>query len=214
MVKELNTSLRNNESLDLNKSNQNIETVIKENSIPYHLKLTPTLKTNDLFTSSGSLKFNSPYQTNGIDLKTVTTIENTQPPIKTEVPQEVKKEQVKENVIQQKQPTRTNIKISSEEIDTITYLKEKFYSTENIVFAIMLAEEFYNEKNYEESLKWSLSANEIDPKNDKSWFWFAKNKVKLSQREDAIKALKAYLSESNSSRLKTLLKQIETGEDK
>ncbi|DAB32323.1 MAG TPA: hypothetical protein CFH79_04465 [Sulfurospirillum sp. UBA11407] len=164
----------------------------------YYLKIIPTLKNNDLFTSNvASLSLHIPFEKqkavkNQIEEKKSTFIENKQT-----------------STISKKE---ANIDISTSEIDTITYLKDKFYTTENIVFAIMLSEEFYNKKNYEESIKWALTANEIDPKNDKTWYWFARNKVKLGQKDDAIKALKAFLSENSSNRLKTLLKEINNGD--
>ncbi|MCD8544732.1 MAG: M28 family metallopeptidase [Sulfurospirillum cavolei] len=89
--------------------------------------------------------------------------------------------------------TKGVIKIESKEINSISYLKEKFDTTHNIVFALMLAEEYYLSKNYVESNKWALIANNLDAENEKSWIWFAKSKVKLGQKEDAILALKTYL---------------------
>lgn len=104
------------------------------------------------------------------------------------------------------------IKIESQETHSIPQLKEKFEKTQNIVFALMLAEEFYQAKNYKESLKWALMANQSDPENEKSWIWFAKSKVKLGEKEDAITALKAYLKHNKSRAAQTLLNQINLGE--
>lgn len=104
------------------------------------------------------------------------------------------------------------IKIESQEINSISYLKEKFDTTHNIVFALMLAEEYYLSKNYLESNKWALIANNIDADNEKSWIWFAKSKVKLGQKEDAILALKTYLKNTKSQAAQSLLNQITLGE--
>jgi hypothetical protein len=104
------------------------------------------------------------------------------------------------------------IKIESHEINSITYLKEKFDSTHNIVFALMLAEEYYLNKNYNESNKWALIANNLDADNEKSWLWFAKSKVKLGHKEDAILALKTYIKNSKSQAAQSLLNQITLGE--
>lgn len=104
------------------------------------------------------------------------------------------------------------IKIESQEINSISYLKEKFDSTHNIVFALMLAEEYYLSKNYVESNKWALIANNLDAENEKSWIWFAKSKVKLGQKEDAILALKTYLKNTKSQAAQSLLNQITLGE--
>jgi predicted nucleotidyltransferase len=76
----------------------------------------------------------------------------------------------------------------------------------------MLAEEYYTNKNYSESNKWALIANHIDADNEKSWLWFAKSKVKLGQKEDAIVALKAFLKNNKSQAAQTLLNKINLGE--
>jgi len=104
------------------------------------------------------------------------------------------------------------IKIESKEVNSIEYLKNKFEKTSNIIFALMLAEEYYTNKNYSESNKWALIANHIDADNEKSWLWFAKSKVKLGQKEDAIVALKAFLKNNKSQAAQTLLNKINLGE--
>ncbi len=104
------------------------------------------------------------------------------------------------------------IKIESKEVNSIEYLKNKFEKTSNIIFALMLAEEYYTNKNYTESNKWALIANHIDADNEKSWLWFAKSKVKLGQKEDAIVALKAFLKTNKSQAAQTLLNKINLGE--
>lgn len=104
------------------------------------------------------------------------------------------------------------IKIESHEVNSISYLKDKFDTTHNIIFAIMLAEEYYTNKNYSECNKWALIANNIDAENEKSWIWFAKSKVKLGQKNDAILALKTYLKSNKSQSIQSLLNQIMVGE--
>lgn len=107
---------------------------------------------------------------------------------------------------------RGRIRIETQEVNSLVYLKEKFEKTQNIIFALMLAEEYYLTKNYNESSKWALIANGIDSDNEKSWIWFAKSKIKLGQREDASLALKAYLKNNKSKTIESLLSQIAIGE--
>jgi hypothetical protein len=170
----------------------------KENLKPYYFKLVPTDQGSELFSSNGFLKLNLPFKKEEIIIKKIPLIK----PIR-------KIEAAVDKQIITKKP---KISIDMQEVDTISYLKDKYYSTSSIVFALMLAEEYYDAKNYEASLKWSLTANDIDAKNTKSWYWFAKSKLKLNKKEDAIKALKAYLSNSNSKKLSTLLNKIELGD--
>ncbi len=107
---------------------------------------------------------------------------------------------------------KSKITIETQEINSIKYLKEKFEKTHNIIFALMLAEENYLNKNYDESVKWALMANSIDAENEKSWIWFAKSKIKLSKKDDAIAALQAYLKNNKSNAAQSLLNQILVGE--
>lgn len=184
-------------NIDSNESNITKIAILdnkKEIQKSYYFKLQPVDQGNELFSSSSTLIFNSPYTDSIKPIKKVPT-----PPI----------ESVEST---EKTNENTSISIDMKEIDTIAYLKQKYYSTSSIVFALMLCEEYYDNKNYEESLKWALTANDIDSENTKTWFWFAKSKVKLNQKDDAIKALKAYLSNNRSKRLSTLLNKIELGD--
>ncbi|MDD2384661.1 MAG: hypothetical protein PHN18_10765 [Sulfurospirillaceae bacterium] len=107
---------------------------------------------------------------------------------------------------------KSKITIETQEINSIQYLKEKYEKTHNIIFALMLAEEYYLNKNYDESLKWALMANSIDAENEKSWLWFAKSKMKSGKKDDAITALQAYLKNNKSNAAQSLLNQITIGE--
>ncbi len=176
--------------------------VKKDNSKPYHFKIEPTDQGSELFSSNGFLTLNLIYGDN----KQNTLKEN-----KNEVVEPIKDIQsnISKRVVREK---KKSISIDMQEMDTITYLKDKYYSTSSIVFALMLAEKYYYEKKYNNALKWSLISNDIDSQNTKSWYWFAQAKVKLNQKKDAIKALEAYLSNNNSKRLSTLLHKIELGD--
>ena len=203
-IKNKNTIVMPIESNASEKQIIEIEKVIikKDNSKPYHFKLEPTDQGSELFSSNGFLTLNLKYSDKKQDITTKEKYQIVQPirEIQTNISkQEIPKQKVK-------------ISIDMQEIDTIAYLKDKYYSTSSIVFALMLAEEYYYEKKYIDSLKWSLTANDIDSQNAKSWYWFAKSKVKLNQKEDATRALKAYLSNNNSKRLSTLLHKIKLGD--
>ncbi|AFL68520.1 hypothetical protein [Sulfurospirillum barnesii] len=103
------------------------------------------------------------------------------------------------------------IHIETKDVDTIQYLKERFDKTHNVVFALMLCEEYYKNKNYSESNKWALIANNLDAENEKSWIFFAKSKFKLGHKEDAQGALKAYLKNHKSKAAESLLQQMSIG---
>lgn len=118
----------------------------------------------------------------------------------------------KNDTIQKEKYAKPKIHIEMRDIDSTQYLKKKFQKTHDIVFALMLCENYYSKKNYRESLKWSIIANDIDSQSEKSWMWFAKSKYRLNQRNDAIKALKAFLKSKESKSIRMLLKDITNGE--
>jgi len=103
---------------------------------------------------------------------------------------------------------KKSIIITSQIIKPIGSIKKRFFKTNDISLALQISQKFYQEKKYKKALKWSLIANEIDNANEKTWILFAKSKVKLAKKEDAIKALEAYLKDHKSTNVKNLLDDI------
>ncbi len=106
---------------------------------------------------------------------------------------------------------KPKISIEMKDIDSIKYLNDKFKKTHDIVFALMLCESYYKQKDYKNSLKWSIIANDIDSSGERSWIWFAKSKYRLHQKNDAIKALRSFLKSNSSENVKSLLNDIING---
>jgi hypothetical protein len=117
----------------------------------------------------------------------------------------------KNDTIKEEKLTKPKIKIEMHDMDSVRYLKNKYERTHDIIFALMLCEEFYSQKDYVNSLRWSIIANDIDNQSERSWIWFAKSKFKLGKKDDAIKALKAFLRTNQSNAAKLLLESIENG---
>ncbi len=107
---------------------------------------------------------------------------------------------------------KPKIKIISKKVDTITFLKKRFESTNDINYALMLSSAYYEKKNYKKALYWAIKANEIDPSNERSWILFAKAKIKLGKKREAIKALKIYLKNRESRRVFNVLEKIQNGD--
>lgn len=98
--------------------------------------------------------------------------------------------------------------ITSQDGNSLSFIKKKFHATNNALFSIKLAEKFYESKKYEKALKWSLITNEIDSKSEQSWIMFAKIKEKMGRKQDAINALNEYLKHGKSQKARSLLKEI------
>jgi len=93
--------------------------------------------------------------------------------------------------------------------NSISNIKKRFYKTNSFPLAIKISQKLLSKKSYKKALKWAMIANEIDKRSEKSWILFAKAKVKLNQKKDAINALKEYLKTHNSTNVKTLLDDIQ-----
>ncbi len=103
-----------------------------------------------------------------------------------------------------------NPKRASSDRMSIKTLRKKFYKSNNAKYALMIGQRFYNAKKYEKALKWSLIANEVDQKKVQSWLLFAKSKMKMGKKQDAINVLNAYLKIYDSKEALKLLKQFKS----
>ncbi|NLC27532.1 MAG: hypothetical protein GX780_02030 [Campylobacteraceae bacterium] len=110
-----------------------------------------------------------------------------------------------------KSRAKIHIDIKPTSSNTTKYLKEKFDVTGNIVFALMIADEYYSLGEYENALRWALTANEMNPKNERSWILFAMIKAKLNRPQEAIMALEEYLKTNNSGKIESLLISLKRG---
>lgn len=151
------------------------------------------------------------------------------PPTKTPPKQQIiKKEPIREVIVEPEEeyievepeeeyievePQKPRIDIQTSDIGGFSNLKEKFYQSNNIIFALMIAEEHYNNKDYKNSNKWALIANNIDSKNERSWIIFAKSMAKNGKPKKAIRALNAYLKTNpNASKISALIRKIKHGD--
>ena len=115
-----------------------------------------------------------------------------------------------EKTQKQKQPGKLLIS-TKQTNNTLEYLIERFNQTRDPKLASYIAQSFYKKGNYKETVRWAILANSIDPSAEESWILFAKAKVKLGQREDAVKALRIYLNQYSSRKVKSYLQSLEGG---
>ncbi|MDL0088390.1 CDC27 family protein [Campylobacter gastrosuis] len=110
-----------------------------------------------------------------------------------------------------KQKPKVQIEVTQGEVSHTDELIAKFEKSKNISYALELARLFFDNGDYENTIKWALSANEINSDNEESWVIFAKAKYKLNQKNDALRVLKAYNKSKNSKVISNLIKQIQDG---
>jgi len=82
-------------------------------------------------------------------------------------------------------------------VDTITFKK-----------AFSLAKTYFENGEYQDSLKWCKIASKLDNENPKIWKLYALNLEQLGDKERAIKVLETYLKHKNSIELKYILERM------
>jgi len=117
--------------------------------------------------------------------------------IKNITPNKPKKENKKTTIKQTKSITKPQSKKPILQQETISFAK-----------AIKLAEIYYNNSDYKNSMKWCKLASKIDNNNEKVWKLYALNLEKTNQKEKAIKILKTYLKYKDSIELRYLLQRL------
>ena len=90
--------------------------------------------------------------------------------------------------LEPKAKPKIDIQISSEN-NEISMLKENFNKSKNPEIALKIARKCYQDKRYIDTIKWALSANNLDSSIEESWVMFAKAKYMLKQKDDALRAL-------------------------
>ncbi len=113
---------------------------------------------------------------------------------------------------QEKPKAPPKIHIETKSASHVLLLEERFRRNGDIETALSLSEEYYKTADYKKALKWAISANSLDSKNERSWALFAKSSYKLGRKQDAINALENFVRTSGSEQIKILLRQIKAGE--
>lgn len=91
-------------------------------------------------------------------------------------------------------------------------LEEKFYASNDILYSLKLAQNAYDNKRYDEAIKWALISNEIDKDSAKSWIIFAKANYKKGNKQDALIALENFNSRVSNSEVIATIKQMKNGD--
>lgn len=116
-----------------------------------------------------------------------------------------------EEVIELEPKTKPKIDIQfSSENNEISILKENFNKNKNPEIALKIAKKCYQDKRYSDTIKWALSANNLDNSIEESWVMFAKAKYMLKQKDDALRALEEYNKNKNKPEINELINKIKS----
>ncbi|MFT7823363.1 MAG: CDC27 family protein [Sulfurimonas sp.] len=119
------------------------------------------------------------------------------------------RERVDENVPKRKSERKVHINII-EIADVVAYkdIEDRFDETREIEDSLFLARSYFNKGNYKKAEYWALQTNKVDDSIEESWLIFAKSKVKLGHKNEAIKILELYLKKHDSRDAVRLLEKL------
>jgi len=106
---------------------------------------------------------------------------------------ETKKEEKKEKIVEENKKRDSRI------------LQTTPVSFERAMKLIVL---YYENGDYENSMKWCKIASKIDNYNENVWYYYALNLEKVGKKEKAIQVLTTYLKYQNSKKIRFLLQRL------
>jgi len=88
---------------------------------------------------------------------------------------------------------------------------DRFRETQDTDDSLFLAKAYYNQGNYKKAAYWALQTNNVNSGIEESILIFAKSKVKLGHKHEAIRILTKYIKQTDSMNAKILLEKIKKG---
>ena len=98
--------------------------------------------------------------------------------------------------------------IETTSMDAYQDVENRFFQLKNVDDSLFLAKSYYKKGKYKKSEFWALQTNKINSTIDESWIIFAKSKVKLGQKNEAMNILSSYIKRTGSERAKNILLKI------
>jgi len=126
---------------------------------------------------------------------------------------QIKKPRVKPHIKTVQKPRKKmhlNI-IKTTSINAYKDVEKRFYESHDTDDSLFLAKSYYNKGLYKKAEHWALETNKVNGNIEESWLIFARSKVKLGHKNEAIRLLMSYVKRSNSKKAKSLLYKIKKG---
>jgi len=101
--------------------------------------------------------------------------------------------------------------IESTSVSAYKDVQRRFEQSHDTDDSLFLAKSYYSQKNYKKAEYWALQTNKVNENIEESWIIFAKSKVKLGRKNQAIHILTNYIKKSNSIEAQNLLNKIKKG---
>ncbi|WP_295420008.1 CDC27 family protein [Sulfurovum sp.] len=90
-------------------------------------------------------------------------------------------------------------------------VEKRFYESHDTDDSLFLARSYYNKGKYKKAEHWAWETNKVNGHIEESWLIFARSKVKLGRKNEAIRVLMSYSKRSGSKKAKNLLLKIKNG---
>ncbi len=101
--------------------------------------------------------------------------------------------------------------IESTSVSAYKDVQRRFEQSHDTDDSLFLAKSYYTQKSYQKAEYWALQTNKVNGNIEESWIIFAKSKVKLGRKNEAIHILTNYIKKSNSIEAQDLLNKIKEG---
>jgi len=208
---ENNKTTEKNVIKEINKTENNITTEMKDNNSTKEDNTTFVDKNNTLSKTIDKIEINKTKTFQPIKKLTLypifPDITNVKPEKKSVKPKKtIKHTKPKKEINTTKPEIKIIIKTEKQTIDSLI----KLYNIEPTYDkAMKIAYLYYDKQDYENTIKWLKIANRIDPENDESWYLFAKSLLQLGNRKKAKEVLIVYLNTyGTSEKIEKLLRSI------
>ncbi|GEM_PF-532802 len=98
--------------------------------------------------------------------------------------------------------------VDPKRVEVLQEIESRFYASRDINDALFLAKSYYTRQMYQKSEYWAVQVNKIDDGVEDAWMIFIKSKLKRGEKSEAIRILKQYIDQSNSTQARNLLDKI------
>lgn len=98
--------------------------------------------------------------------------------------------------------------VESSSVSAYKDVERRFYQSHDTDDSLFLAKSYFRKGNYKKSEFWALQTNKVNSNIEESWIIFAKSKVKLGRRNEAIRILTNYVKRSHSVAANNLLNSL------
>ncbi len=95
--------------------------------------------------------------------------------------------------------------ITVKKISSVSEMKKYYKKEKKYSLALKIAQTYYDEKDYSQSLLWAKKANLLNRDADGAWILYAKSEYAVGNKERAIKILNLYITNADSNEAKALL---------